>query len=165
VAGNGLVVFAGFSASVFSSLVAELLLVVLFHTLLNAFQILFDAPLRIADRWQCQFHLAEIVSIKTLNITLGAAGHRFLRLHYFEVVGNACGETILRLLECLFGQVDGNWRRHGHLVGRSIQVQKGDSNLIINAAAEIPQLRARRFNCASASSTSLCVRLPPKIGY
>ncbi len=75
----------------------------LFHTLLIAFQISPDALFGIADGVR-QFDLREIMSIKTLNITLVGAGNRFLRLHNLQIIGNAGGKSILRLRQRLLGQ-------------------------------------------------------------
>ncbi len=140
VEGNGLVLLAGFSTSVFSALAGGLCVVCSIR-LLIAFQISFDALFRVADGVR-QFDLRKIVGIKTLNITLVSAGHGFLRLHDFQVVGHSGGEAILRLRERLFRQVDGT-AGHFDLLGGGVQIEQRGADLIVDAAAEISQLRTR----------------------
>src|SRR6202790_520322 len=138
VAGKGFVLFSGVSTS-FSPLAGGLCVVCSIQ-LLIAFQILFDATLRVADSVG-QFDFREVVGIKTLNVTLVSAGKRLLRLHYFQIVGHPGGKTILRLSECLLRQIDGT-ARHGHLLGGSVQVEQGATDLIVDTAEQVSQLRA-----------------------
>ena len=89
-----------------------------------------------------QFDLREIMGIKALNIALVSAGHGFLRLHDFQIVGYAGGEAILRLRECLFRQID-RTASHFHLLGGGVQIEQRGADFVIDAAAEIAELRTR----------------------
>src|SRR6202049_2763922 len=134
VAGKGLVLFSGVSTSAFSPLAGGLCVVCSIQ-LLIAFQILFDAMLRVADSVG-QFDFREVVGVKTLNVTFMSAGNRLLRLHHFQIVGDPCGETILRLSECLLRQIDGT-TCYGHLLGGSVQVEQGATDFIVDTAAQV----------------------------
>src|ERR1700681_473504 len=137
VAGKGFVLFSGVSTS-FSPLAGGLCVVCSIQ-LLIAFRILFDAMLCVADSVG-QFDFREVVGVKTLNVTFMSAGNRLLRLHHFQIVGDPCGETILRLSECLLRQID-RTTCHGHLLGGSVQVEQGGADLIVDTAAKVSQLR------------------------
>src|ERR1700684_1390444 len=140
VAGNGLVSFSGVSSWAFSP-AAGGLCVVCSIRLLSAFQILFDAVFRIANSVS-QFNLREVMRIKTLNVTLVSTGKRFLRLYHFQVVGYTCDEAVLRLGKCLLRQIDGT-ACHSHLFRGGVQVEQCTADFVVDAAAQVSQLRPR----------------------
>src|ERR1700722_4824301 len=140
VAGNGFVLFAGFSVSARLPGVGGLWVVCSIR-LLIAFQILFDALFGVADGVR-QFHLRKIVEIETLNITLVSAGDGFLRLYHFQIVGYPGGEAILRLRESLFRQFHGT-ASHIDLLRRGIQVEQRGAHLVVDSAGQVPELRPR----------------------
>src|SRR5579864_6337415 len=107
--------------------------------LLMAFQISLYALFGIANRVS-QFDFREIMSIKTLNITFVSVGDGLLGLHDFQVVSDACRETVLRLRERLLGQIDGT-ACHFDLLGRRIQVKHGGANLVVDLPAKVSQFR------------------------
>jgi hypothetical protein len=69
-----------------------------------------------------QLDFGKIVGIETLDITLVSAGNGLLRLHDLQVVGNARSESILRLCERLFRQVDGT-AGDLDLLGGGVQIE------------------------------------------
>ncbi len=114
---------------------------VLFHTLLIAFQISLDALFGIADGVR-QFNFCEIVGVKTLNITLVRAGHGFLRLHNLQIIRDSGSEAVLRLCESLLCQID-RTARDFNLLGGGIQIEQRGADFVVNPAAKVAQLRAR----------------------
>ena len=103
------------------------------------------------------------MSIKTLNITFMRAGDRFLRLNYFQVVGDSGGKSILRLLERFLGQFN-RTARHLHLLRSSVQIEQGGANFIINSAAKISELGAGLLQLGVRFKEFSVTRLPAKIG-
>ena len=102
-----------------------------------AFQISFNALFRVTDGVR-QLDLGQIMGIQTLNVTLVSAGHGFLRLYNFQVVGDSSGETVLRLCEGLFRQVDGTTRNF-YLLRSRIQIEKRGANLVVDLPTKISQ--------------------------
>src|ERR1700726_3909823 len=131
VAGNGLMLLAGRSAAGFSALLGGLCVVCSIR-LLIAFQILFHALFRVADGIS-QLHLGKIVEIKTLNVALVSGGNSLLRLHHFQIVSNARGETNLGLGERLFRQVNGT-ASDFHVLSGCVQAEEGSAILVIDAS-------------------------------
>src|SRR5208282_973296 len=86
--------------------------------------------------------LGEIMRVETLDVTLMCAGDGLLRLNQFEVVGHAGGEAIFGLGEGLLRQIDGA-AGNFDLLGGGGQVEQRGSDFIVDAAAQIVQLRAR----------------------
>ena len=99
--------------------------------------------LRVADGVS-QFDFREIVGVEALNVALVGAGHRLLRLHDFQVVRHPGGKAILRLSERLFRQIDGT-AGDFHLFGGSIQIEQRGTDLIVDPATKISQLRTHLF--------------------
>ena len=66
------------------------------------------------------------------------AGYQFLRLHHFQIVGNAGGETVARLGESLLRQFNRTARHLNLLVG-SVQIEKGGADFVFYLATQIFQ--------------------------
>ena len=71
----------------------------------DSFEILFDALFGDAESAR-QRNFCEVEVVKTGDVLLMRAGHRFLRLDDFDRVRDARAETVARLRQCLFGQVN-----------------------------------------------------------
>src|SRR5438105_927536 len=79
------------------------------------------------------------MSVEALNITLMGAGDSFLRLNHFKIVSYSGAETILRLGECLFSEIDGT-ASDLDLLGGGVQVEQRGADLVVDASAKIAEL-------------------------
>src|ERR1700733_9130012 len=82
------------------------------------------------------------MGVQAFDIAFVSTSERFLRLHDFQIVGNAGGKAILRLGKCLLCQID-RTACHSYLLGGGIEIEESSADFVIDASPEIRQLRTR----------------------
>src|ERR1700722_4629881 len=85
-----------------------------------------------------QGNFCKIIAVETRNVLFVGASDRLLRLHHFHRIGDTRAETIARLKQSLFRQVNVA-SRHVYQLRRRLQVQQRSANVGVDLRTEIIQ--------------------------
>ncbi len=89
----------------------------------------------------CQAQFRQIVGEHAVDVVEFRAGHRFLRLHDFHVVGDTGVEALPRQIQSFFGYLR-ILRGHFHLAARGFQVEIRVADVAFNPASKVLDLRS-----------------------
>ena len=81
------------------------------------------------------------MGVETENVAFVGRRQRLLRLNYFQVVGDARGKAVPRLLQCLARKIN-QAACHLDLIGGCRKVETGGADFVVDLAAQVVQLLA-----------------------
>src|ERR1044071_4672062 len=92
----------------------------------------------IAER-SCEDRLGDVVAKQRVDVLFLGSRHRLLRLHHFNVVGDAGGKAIPRLRQFLVGEL-ARTRGDLRLLASSLQIEKRRAHVVVDLRAHVVRL-------------------------